>query len=467
MGFFSVKQIDRLISESEQPDQRLKKTFGPFSLMSLGVASVLGAGVFTLMAVTAAEHTGPAIALSFVLTALACASSALCYAEMASIIPITGSAYTYSYATVGELLAWIIGWDLILEYCIGAAAAAASCSAMIRSLLADSNIHLAPRLFAKSVDVDLLAPLLVLLITLILVRGARESAGTANVFVLIKVSVICGFVVLGSHSISIANWTPFIPPNTTGEWGRYGYSGVLQGAGLLFLAYIGFDSISTAAEESRNPQKDLPVAILGALAICTLLYVGFALTLTGNIRYDRLGGGIPLETSYEAIFSHFVALILSIGTAIGLLSLLVILLYGQARLLYAMSRDRLLPPSLSRVHPKFKTPARATSIVAVVASFVAAVVPFDILSGLTGIGTLFAFTGVCFCVLIIRKRYPHREHSFHLPFGSLIPIIGITVNIALMTGLGGRNWFRLGVWLALGLVVYLSYGRKHSEFCDS
>jgi basic amino acid/polyamine antiporter, APA family len=362
------------------------------------------------------------------------------------------------------LLAWIVGWDLILEYCIGSAAAAVSCSAMIRNMVADSHLALAPSIFGKTVQIDFLAALLVLLTTFILVLGIRESARATNVFVWIKVGVILAFIAMGVRSVSVKNLHPFIPPNMTGEWGRFGFSGVLQGAGSLFLAYIGFDSISTAAGEAKNPQRDLPIALLVALAVCTTLYVGFALVLTGNIRYDQLGAGVPLETSYRAMFSWQIATVLSIGTAIGLLSLLIIMLYGQTRLLFAMSRDGLLPSFFSHLHHRFITPVQGTCVVGAAAAVAAALMPFNLLTSLTGVGTLFAFTAVCFSVLIIRARFPDRPRTFRLPFGSLIPGIGISVNSILMIAMGPRNWFRLGTWLALGLIVYVMYGRAHSEF---
>jgi APA family basic amino acid/polyamine antiporter len=422
-----------------------------------------------------------------VVAAIACGFAGLCYAEMASAVPVAGSAYTYSYATMGEFVAWIIGWDLVLEYAMGAATVGVGWSGYLVSLLDYLGIHLptaitsAPLRFCSAADVtnavtacahpgwnptgslvNLPAMVIVLLATAILVVGIEESAKVNNLIVILKIDVVVMFVSFGVRYINVGNWHPFIPPNT-GTFGQFGWSGVFRGAGLIFFAYIGFDAVSTAAQEARNPQKDMPVGILGSLFICTVLYILVSLTLTGLVKYDELNVAHPVAYAVEHVQQlNWLTPFITIGAVLGLGSVVLVMLLGQSRVFYSMSRDGLIGPWAGKVHPRFRTPYLSTIYVGLIVAVVTGTFPIQILGELVNIGTLLAFVLVCAGVWILRGKRPDLERPFRTPLVPLVPILGILSCFGLMATLPGDTWLRLLVWLLIGFVIYFSYGRKHS-----
>jgi len=460
-----TKSIDELIQASEAPSGRLRRGLGLWSMVGLGIGSIIGAGIFTFTGTAAAGTpgrlgAGPGIALSFVLVAIACGFAALCYAELASMIPVAGSAYTYAYATMGEIFAWIIGWDLILEYAVSNMAVAVGFSAYFNDLLDNAfGVHLpfaiSNPVFASGVPTgaifNLPACVLIFILTVILVRGVRESARANNVMVLIKIAVILLFVIGTASSVKTDNWTPFMPN---------GFPGVLTGAAIIFFAYIGFDSVSTAAEECRDPQRDLPLGIMISLAACTVLYCGVALSLTGIADWTTLDNASPVANALRDLGYNRMRFIVSVGALIGMISSLMVFQYGQARIWFAMSRDRFLPPMFSRVHPKYETPARSTWVAGAIVGVGAGIFDIGTLGELTNIGTLFAFVVVSLGVIILRRTQPDRPRAFRVPWVPVLPAISIFSCGVLMASLPWETWVRFVVWLAIGLGIYFLYGRK-------
>ena len=479
MGLWSTKNIQTLQSEADSEQGGLRRSLNAVNLTLLGIGAIIGAGIFVLTGTAAAQHAGPGIVFSFIIAGLGCLFAGLCYAEFASMIPIAGSAYTYGYATLGELIAWIIGWDLILEYLFAASTVAVGWSGYFVAFLRDYlGINLPPALtnaplgigagdhipHATGAIINLPAVLLCLVITALLVVGIRESARFNNIIVFVKVAIVLAVIICGAAYVNVDNWTPFIPENT-GTFGVYGWSGVLAGAGTIFFAYIGFDAVSTAAQECKNPQRDLPIGIIASLVVCTVLYIAMALVMTGIAHYKELD--VP-EPVYVAISKageglHWLKPIVSLGAIAGLSSVVLVMLMGQPRIFFAMSRDGLLPPVFSKVHEKFRTPHLATIITGTVAAVIAGVFPIGLLGHLVSIGTLFAFVIVCAGILVLRKRRPELTRPFKTPLVPLVPILGIICCLGLMAGLGIDTWIRLAVWMGIGLAIYFGYGKRNSR----
>ena len=487
MSLFRRKDVTALQAELAH-DQSLKRALGPINLVTLGIGAIIGAGIFVLTGQAAANYAGPAIVYSFILAGLACAFAGLCYAEFAAMIPIAGSAYTYGYATLGELFAWIIGWDLILEYLFAASTVAVGWSGYVVSFLRDVGInipseftsapytHVAPpdagfnvwRLFtegwtATGAVLNVPAMVIVGLITILLIIGISESASFNNVVVVIKLTVVLLFIAFGMAYINRENWEPFIPP-PAGE-GKFGWDGIVRGAGVIFFAYIGFDAVSTAAQETKNPQRDMPIGILGSLAICTVLYIAVALVLTGIVHYTKLNVPDPIAVGINEAGPALAWLrpVVKIGAIAGLSSVILVMLLGQPRIFYSMSKDGLLPPVFSAVHPKFRTPWLASAVTGALAMAFAGLLPIGLLGELVSIGTLLAFAIVCAGVLVLRYTDPDRPRPFRTPLVPIVPILGILACFYLMLGLPVDTWARLIIWMALGLAIYFLYGRRHSR----
>ncbi|MGH7674389.1 MAG: amino acid permease [Gemmatimonadales bacterium] len=488
MSPWATRSITALRAEAEAGGERsLRRALGPLNLVALGIGAIIGAGIFVLTGQAAALYAGPAVPLSMVLVGVACAFAGLCYAEMASAVPVAGSAYTYAYATMGELVAWIIGWDLILEYAAGAAAVGVGWSGHLVSLLNLFGVQLpevlaqAPTKWCTAANVaagvvgcghaglnwtgavlNVPAVFIVALMSAVLVIGIRESARVNNVIVLLKVSIVLLIVLVGLMHINPANWRPFIPPNA-GEWGTFGWSGVLRGAGLVFFAYIGFDAVSTAAQEARNPQKHMPIGILGSLAVCTVLYVVVSAVLTGMVPYTELNLPAPMAYAMEKVGAPWlVRASIDLGAVLGLGSVILVMLLGQSRVFYSMSRDGLLGRWAARVHPTFRTPYLSTIYTGVVVCLAAGVLPLQLLGQLVNIGTLLAFALVCAGVWVLRRTRPDLERPFRTPWVPFVPIMGIVSCLGLMLTLPWDTWLRLLVWLLIGFAVYFGYSRRHS-----
>jgi APA family basic amino acid/polyamine antiporter len=472
---FRRKPFELLTQEcAEQGEHALKRVLGPWELTALGIGATIGAGIFVLTGEAAYDNAGPAVVISFAAAGLACAFAALCYAEFASLIPLAGSAYTYGYATLGEMLAWIIGWDLVLEYALAASTVSVGWAGYFVSLLSHFGIEISPAISTSTYilnaqgdlehtgAVNLLAIAVVLGASLVLAVGIRESAAMNNALVILKVGIVLIFLLAGVWYVEPQNWTPFVPENT-GEFGHYGWSGIFRGSALVFFAYIGFDAVSTAAQETRNPKRDLPIGILASLLICTLLYVAVAAVLTGLVPYAELGVPHPISLGIQATPFAWLGSVVDLGAVLGLGSVILATLLGQSRVFYAMSRDGLLPGIFSRVHPRFRTPFVQTIVTGVMVAVPAALLPIDVLGHMVSIGTLLAFVIVCSSVMILRVRQPDLERPFKVPGYPLIPICGIATSLSLMGFLPLETWARLGAWLALGLLIYLFYGRQHSK----
>lgn len=496
----ALKSVDSIMRQSNDSTHSLKKVLGPMDLVLLGIGCIIGAGIFVLTGQAAAQYAGPSIAISFIISAIGCAFAGLCYAEFASMLPISGSAYTYSYATMGEFLAWIIGWDLILEYLFGASAVAVGWSGYVTSFLADFGIQIPPQLCnafgthliqipqqgwvtvaadtasalaAKGIDMaslpqatglfNLPAMFIIATLTLILVKGIKESSKFNNLIVYIKVAVVLLFIALGIKYIKPENWTPFIPQNL-GGFGQFGWSGILRGAGVVFFAYIGFDAVSTAAQEAKNPQKDMPIGILLSLVVCTILYIAVALVLTGIVKYTFLNVPDPIAVGVDAMGKSLLWLrpIIKLGAIAGLSSVVLVLLFGQPRIFFAMANDGLLPPVFRKVHKKYQTPHVTTIVTGIIAMLLAGFLPIGILGEMVSIGTLLAFTLVCLGIWRLRYTQPARPRPFKTPLVPFVPIMGILICLIQMTSLPFMTWLRLLVWMAIGIGIYFAYGIKHS-----
>lgn len=480
MGLFIKKPLALLQAEAEATDGKsLKRVLGPFSLIAFGVGIIIGAGLFSITGTVAAEYTGPAITLSFAAAAIGCCFAGLCYAEFASMIPISGSAYTYSYATMGELIAWIIGWDLVLEYTVAATTVSISWSRYLVVFLEGVGIHLPHALTACPWDggiVNIPAALIVIFMSLFIIRGTKGSSILNGIIVFLKVAVIAIFVVLGWKYIRTENFTPYLPSNT-GTLGEFGLSGVLRGAAIVFFAFLGFDAVSTTAQETKNPKRDMPIGILMSLLICTILYMAFAHVMTGVAHYTEFAGqqGIaPVAIAIDhmgqmdaggVIRPDYPWLNRAVVIAIlfGYCSVILMLLMAQSRIFMSMSRDGLLPAFFSRIHSRYRTPAHNNLLFMVVISLLAAFVPARLAGEMTSIGTLFAFTLVCAGVLIVRRTMPHVPRAFKTPFVPLIPVLGILTCLSLMLFLPADTWIRLVLWMLIGLDIYVAYGLKHSK----
>ncbi len=497
---FRRKNLDAILKDAESPDRQLKRALGAFDVIMLGIGAIIGSGIFaTIGTAVAGDATragaGPAIVLSFILTAVACAFCGLCYAEFASLVPISGSAYTYSYATLGELVAWVIGWDLIIEYAVGNVAVAIAwaayfhqlcdglgfhipawlavdyrsahqaADAVIQSGVTDPAVALAheawvshPVFAGVPLIFNALAVLIVMLITWLLVVGVKESARANNLMVGIKLLILVFFIYSGAKFVKPANWSPFMPN---------GFRGVWVGASLIFFAYIGFDAISTAAEECRKPSRDLPIGIIGSLVVCTLIYICVALVLTGMVPWTHLGVADPLAEAFAYVGANVSAGIVAFGAVVSMSAVLLVFQYGQPRIFFSMSRDGLLPPQFARVHPKYRTPHVTTIWTGVVVAAVSAVANINEIVELTNIGTLFAFILVCAGVIVLRRREPDRVRAFRTPLVPLIPVLGILSCLFLMRGLPGVTWLRFGIWLVIGIVFYFAYGYRKSRLAQS
>jgi basic amino acid/polyamine antiporter, APA family len=501
---FATKPLDSLLQEaSETGEHGLKRALGPINLIALGIGAIIGAGIFVLTGSAAALYAGPSIMLSYILAGVGCMFAGLCYAEFASLIPIAGSAYTYGYATLGEIVAWIIGWDLILEYAFGAATVASGWSSTLVAFLQDYNINLPPQICdvpgavwvffdgrwapvttmnlsatqlaaAKHVTTsfNLIAFLAILAVTTLLIIGIKESANFNTGVVFVKLIAVVTFIAVAAAfvfkhpDIAHANWKVFIPPNT-GEFGSYGWSGILRGAGVVFFAYIGFDAVSTAAQEARQPQKDMPIGILGSLAICTVLYIIVCGLLTATVHYSRLNIGAPVSLAIRETGVKWGSYVVNAGALAGLSTVMLVMLLGQSRVFYSMAKDGLLWKWAGDIHPRFRTPWKSTAIVGILVAFVGATVPIGDLGQLVSIGTLLAFVIVCAGVWIMRVRRPELVRPFKTPWVPFVPIMGMLIALGLMSGLKAITWIRLIVWLVVGMVIYFTYSVKHSKVRNS
>lgn len=506
MNLFARKSIDELRTQAfAEGEHGLKRALTATNLVALGIGAIIGTGIFVLTGSAAAQYAGPGIVIAFIIAGIGCAFAGLCYAEFAAMIPIAGSAYTYGYATLGELIAWIIGWDLILEYLFGAATVAVGWSGYVVSFLRDLGVNIPPQwynapglelvqvpgsetwvqitpqlgeqLLTQGINIatlphatgvfNLVAAIAIALVSTLLVIGIKESARFNNLAVVIKVSVVLMFILAGGYfllrnpELASDNWSPFIPERE-GPWGHYGWGGVLRAAGVIFFAYIGFDAVSTTAQEAKNPQRDMPIGILGSLVICTILYILVSGILTAIVPYSLLNVPEPIAVGIEATGFTVLRDLVKIGAIAGLSSVMLVMLLSQPRIFFTMSRDGLLPPVFGKLHPRFRTPHVATILTGIVCAVVAGALPISLLGELVSIGTLLAFVIVCGGVWYLRVKEPNRERPFRAPWVPAVPILGILVCAAMMFGLPVDTWLRLVIWLVVGLVIYFSYGRHHS-----
>jgi APA family basic amino acid/polyamine antiporter len=507
MGLWSTKSISLLQQEAASEGQHtLRRALGALNLTTLGIGAIIGAGIFVLTGTAAAQYAGPSVVLSFVLAGFGCLFAGLCYAEFAAMIPIAGSAYTYGYATLGELVAWIIGWDLILEYLFGAATVAVGWAGYFGAFLSEIGLKLPLAYMQAPLDVvgthnlvrstlcvdpatnqaislmagqtcdttryvlthgviNVPAIVLVGLMTALLVIGIKESARFNNIIVFVKLAIVFLVIAFGFMFVNTANWHPFIPPNTTGEFGHYGWTGIVRAAGVVFFAYIGFDAVSTAAQEAKNPQRDMPIGILASLGICTVLYILMALVMTGMAHYTELNVPHPVFVAIEKAGPslHWLGFFVNVAAIAGLASVVLVMLMGQPRIFFSMSRDGLLPSVFGRVHPRFQTPYVTTIVTGIVAAAVAGFFPIGLLGELVSIGTLLAFVIVCCGVMVLRYKRPNIPRPFRTPLVPVVPILGVLICGYMMYGLPKDTWIRLIVWMAIGLVIYFLYGKRHSR----
>ncbi len=475
---FRIKTFSQLVSEADDSEKGLHRTLTSRGLIGLGIGAIIGAGLFSLTGIAAAENAGPAVTISFLIAAIGCGFAGLCYAEFAAMIPIAGSAYTYAYATMGELLAWIIGWDLVLEYALGAATVSVSWSRYLAEFLLKHNINPPLEFFCSPweklsllnntiiVDggiINLPAILIIFVLSYVLMRGTKESARMNSLLVILKVAVVLVFIAVGFGYTDAANYTPYIPENT-GVIGEFGWSGILRGAAVVFFAFIGFDAVSTAAQEAKQPQKSMPIGILGSLAICTVLYILFAHVLTGLVNYkDFIGDAKPVATAIGKTPYAWLQDTIIIAILAGYTSVMLVMLMGQSRVFFSMSRDGLLPSVFSKIHPKFRTPWVTNLFFAGFVSLFSGFVPVSDLGHMVSIGTLFAFVLVCIGILVLRKTQPNLPRPFKTPWLPWVPILGIVVCMFMMLSLPGETWIRLAVWMGLGMAVYFGYGIKNSQ----
>lgn len=482
MNIFRTKSVEQSIRDTEDPEFKLRKALGPIDLIVFGIGVIIGTGIFVLTGVAASEHAGPAIALSFVVAGIACGLAALCYAEFASSVPVAGSAYTFSYASLGEFIAWIIGWDLILEFSVGAATVSIGWSQYFSSILQSIGIAL-PKAIAGGTGafMDLPAALIALILTTVLVIGIRMSSRFNLIVTAIKLCVVLFFIILGLFYIKPSNWSPFIPPAKPAPGGgsiwdtpllqvithtaqvNFGFAGIITGAAVVFFAYIGFDIVATTAEETRNPQRDMPIGIIGSLIVCTILYMLVSLIMTGLVPYTKLGTAAPMATAFQAIGLSWAAGLVSLGAICGLTAVIMILMLGQSRVFFSMSRDRLLPAWFAKVHPRFGTPYRITIIMGILIAVVAAFTPIAAVSELVNIGTLLAFVLVSIGVIVLRRTQPNLKRSFRTPLVPFIPIVAALACLYLMISLPLITWARFLVWLVIGIAIYFAYGMRHSK----
>ena len=495
----ATKSIEQLTAEaSASGHHSLKRVLGPGQLIMLGIGDIIGAGIFVLAGLAAAQYGGPAIVLSFILAAIACSFAALCYAEYAAMLPVSGSAYTYVYATLGELAAWLIGCAMTLEFLVGPSAVAVGWSGYVTSLLRDFGVTVPPawtappgtvlvettprhwevlsnvteRLAAQGIDpstlnsetavFNLLAVVIILVMTAVLVVGIRESSFVNAVIVVIKVGVIVVFIAVGAAFVRPENWTPFVPENT-GEFGRYGYSGIVRGSAVVFFAFMGFDSVATAAQETKNPQRDLPIGIFGSLAVCGALYILVAIVLTGLVPYTELNVPDPFAVGINATGIAWLSPLIKLGAIAGLSSVVLVGMLAQSRIFYTMANDGLLPSWIARIHPRFRTPHITTMVTGLVMAVIAGTTPISVLGELVSMGTLFTFVIVCGGVIIMRRKRPDLPRPFRTPWSPVVPLLGMATCAYLMSSLPAGTWVLLVAWMTGGLVIYAAYGRRHSK----
>lgn len=475
MSLWRTKPIKFLEDAANSGTQKLERSLGPFSLILLGIGAIIGAGLFSITGIAAAQYAGPAIIISFIFAFIGCALAGVCFSELASMIPLAGGAYSYTYAILGEFIAWIVGWALVLEYAAGAAVVAISWSAYVVSFLHSFHIDVPTALIASPWQhvhlmdgtavqglINIPAVLVVILTSLVLIIGINKSAKVNAVLVIVKVLIVLIFIIVGFNYTKESNYIPFIPENT-GVFGEFGWSGIMRAAGLIFFAYIGFDAVSTTAQEVKNPQRNLPIGIIGSLLICTILYILFAYIMVGLVPYEQLNDAAPVAVAVNKTPYFWLNGLIRVAIIAGLTSVILVLLLGQSRIFFIMSKDGLLPPFFSIIHPRFHTPWLTNTILMITVGGVAAFCPLSLVGQLTSIGTLLAFIIVCAGVIVLRKTHPYLPRPFKTPLVPWVPLLGIVVCLSLMFSLAWQTWARLSVWVLIGICIYFFYGKWHSQ----